>query len=106
MFDHYPDVNHDGKHDVEDAIIFHSEMDAVNEADREHRRSSVSGSTIHSGPVGSPDWAAEVILKAIFLGIPVGYFALLVSGILPINVVTAFLALFLGTGFVRMLTLL
>lgn len=106
MFDHYPDMNHDGVKDVHDAIQFHSEMDAVNEADREHRRSGVSGPSIPSSPVGSPDWAAEVILKAIFLGVPVGYFALLVSGILPINVVTGFLAVFLGTGFVRMLTLL
>ena len=89
MFDHYPDVNHDGKHDVEDAIIFHSEMDAVNEADREHRRSSVSGPSIHSGPVGSPDWAAYVITKALFIGVLIAillsFFLALVTILRPLT---------------------
>lgn len=93
MFDHYPDVNHDGKHDVEDAIIFHSEMDAVNEADREHRRSGVSGSTIHSGPVGSLDWVAYVITKALFIGIPGIFLLLLFNGVIPISGITSVLSI-------------
>lgn len=105
MFDHYPDVNHDGKHDVEDAIIFHSEMDAVNEADREHARSGVSDSTIHSGPVGSPDWAAYVITKALFIGVPGLFLLLSINGVIPINGFTAILSLLSLVTILRTLTL-
>ena len=105
MFDHYPDVNHDGHHNVEDAIIFHSELDAVQQAEREHRRSSVSGSTIHSGPVGSPDWAAYVITKALFIGVPGLFLLLSINGVIPINGFTAILALFSLITIIRTLTL-
>ena len=105
MFDHYPDMNHDGEKNVEDAILFHSEMDAVEQADREHRHSCAGGSTSPSSQFGSSEWATEVILRLVFLGVPVGYLALIVCGILPINVVTAWFALVAITGFFRMLTM-
>lgn len=105
MFDHFPDMNHDGQKDVHDAIIFHSEMDAVERADREHRRSGTGGSTISSGPVGSPDWAAYVITKGLFIGVPGLFLYLMFTLPLPINSFTAILALLSIVTILRTLTL-
>lgn len=49
MFDHYPDMNHDGKVDIYDVATFHELMDEDEEKDQEEYSYTYSRSSNYAG---------------------------------------------------------
>ncbi len=90
MFKHYPDINHDGEKNLEDAVIFHSLMDAAEEQSQEEGRTNHA----QSGHSKSKSQAlADVIVWGLVAFLFADYLSLLLKGELPFNLFTVFMGL-------------
>lgn len=107
-FDHYPDMNHDGKHDVRDSALFHEVMSEdtsdsgtwVNEKyyDELSRKINLDDDLREKARA---DRQAESIAKGILLAILGGYILLIMQ--FPPNGFTAVTGLLAAIGFIRTL---
>ena len=100
MFDHYPDMNHDGSKDSRDAGLFQSLMDT--KGDDSGKPSAGPSAPL---PKNKEEWIAYNALKGLFIGVPALYIVLLLGGIVPMTGVTALLALFALAGILGILTM-
>ena len=107
-FDHYPDMNHDGKHDVRDSALFHEVMNEdtsdsgtwVNEKYYDELSRKINLDDNLREKVRA-DRQAERIAKGILLAILGGYILLIMQ--FPPNGFTAVTGLLAAIGFIRTL---
>lgn len=102
MFDHYPDMNHDGEKNVEDAILFHSLMDATEDESSPPPRSSYKSSaplyTNDGGKsrinLGNTSYPAKSFCWAVagFFG-STSFLEMILNGTISLNAFTGLLSL-------------
>ena len=106
-FNHYPDMDHDGEHDLKDSGMFHDMMD---EEDCSFHCSNYSPPLYlvrraNDDPIGKAQAKAareaEAFAKGILLVLCGGFFFILMKGWIPLNGFTALLGLISLAGFIR-----
>lgn len=106
-FDHYPDMDHDGDHDLKDSAMFHDMMDEdsssgtwVNEKYYDELSRKINRDP-ELREKARADRRAESIAKGIMLAVFGGYILLIMQ--FPVNGFTAVTGLLAAIAFIRTL---